>query len=611
VPRSSTISPPRFIEPQLSQRVDRAPEGDAWAHELKLDGYRLHARITADSTRLLTRHGLNWADRYRAIAAACRQLKHAAYIDGEICALHPDGTTSFADLQAATDRRTTDDLIYFAFDLLFLDGRDLNGEPLARRKDLLRDLLAKAPASLRYTEHVVGNGPAFYRAACEHQIEGIVSKRLDAPYRSGDRGIWVKTKCINAEEFVVVGFTDPEGSRSHFGALLVGYYDRVGRLHYAGRGGTGMSQRELKRLYDRMAPLATPEMPLAETPHTSGRFGKPLELQRVHWVEPELVVQVRFTDWTGDGVIRHGVYQGLREDKPAKEVVLDRPPAAAPERARPSLIRAGNDATAGRENIQRLLADAGVPSKDELRRYWRAVGRRALKYLARRPLVLVRHVGGKTFFHQRSLPPVPAPVHELRLEKREGGEGTRLWVDSVDGLLGLVDMDVVEVHPWGATVDDIEHPDLLVIDLDPGAEIEWEFVTATALALRDKLKDAGYASWCKTSGGKGLHVMVPIERKRLWNEARAWTKSFVEEFASRDHRYTTKADLRLRSERLFLDYLRNGRGTTTVGAYSPRARPGFPVSYPVTWAQVAKGIRPDAFTMADLEAKTASSDRKQ
>jgi DNA ligase D-like protein (predicted ligase) len=376
--RSGSPDLPRFVEPQLAQLVNRPPIGQQWCHELKFDGYRLHARITGDGTRLLTRHGLNWADRYKAIAAACRQLKHAAYIDGEICALHPDGTTSFADLQAATDRRTTDELVYFAFDLLFLDGVDLTGEPLLERKARLKRLLAKAPASIRYTEHVIGNGPAFYRAACEHRIEGIVSKRLDAPYRSGDRGIWLKTKCINAEEFVVVGFTDPEGSRQHFGALLVGYYDRAGRLHYADRGGTGMSQRELKWLYGKMAALVTPDMPLAETPQISGRFGKPLELQRVHWVGPELVVQVRFTDWTGDGVIRHGVYQGLREDKPAKEVVLDRAPAAAPERARPSLIRAGNDATADRENIQRLLPDAAVPSKHQLRRYRRAVGRRAL-----------------------------------------------------------------------------------------------------------------------------------------------------------------------------------------------------------------------------------------
>jgi bifunctional non-homologous end joining protein LigD len=221
-------------------------------------------------------------------------------------------------------------------------------------------------------------------------------------------------------------------------------------------------------------------------------------------------------------------------------------------------------------NVQRSLPGAVVPSKDELRRYWRVVGIRALKYLARRPLVLVRHAEGRTFFHQQALPAMPESVHQLRIEKREGGEGVRVWVDSVDGLLGLVEMDVIEVHPWGTTVEDIEHPDLLVFDLDPDEGIEWRFVSATAVALREELQSRGYASWCKTSGGKGLHVMVPIERQWLWDKGRAWAKKFVEEFARRDSRYTTQSDLHLRPQHLFLDYLRNGRGTTTVGAFANR-----------------------------------------
>jgi DNA ligase D-like protein (predicted ligase) len=318
--------PPKFVEPQLSLLVKAPPEGDLWCHELKLDGYRIHARISDDEIRLLTRTGLDWTARYRMTAEALRELPtRSAYIDGELCALRPDGTPSFAQLQAAMDNKTTDLLVYFAFDLLFLDGKDLMREPLRARKRLLQGLLQGAPNAIRYAEHMIGNGAAFLEAARGLHVEGVVSKQREAPYKPGERGTWRKTKILNAEEFVIVGFTDPEGSRPYFGSLLVGYYDTKGKLHYAGRAGTGISQRELKRLYEKMKPLVIGEMPLAEKPETQGRFGKPLELKRVHWVKPQLVVAVEYLTWTADGVLRAVTYQGLREDKPAREVVRSSP----------------------------------------------------------------------------------------------------------------------------------------------------------------------------------------------------------------------------------------------------------------------------------------------
>jgi len=262
--------PPRLIKPQLALLVERPPTGDAWAHELKLDGYRLNARITPKEVRLLTRNGLDWTHRYGAVADSLSSLKGSAYIDGEIAAVNPDGTTSFSALQAAMDQGTTDQLVYFAFDLLFRNGRDLTREPLSERKERLRELIDGFSPRVRYVEHVVGNGAAFLVAACQHHLEGIVSKPLVAPYKPGDRGLWVKTKCANIEEFVVVGFTDPDGSRPYFGSLLLGFYDTEGKLHYAGRGGTGMNQRELKRVYDKMKPLVTTKMPLAEPPQPPG-----------------------------------------------------------------------------------------------------------------------------------------------------------------------------------------------------------------------------------------------------------------------------------------------------------------------------------------------------
>lgn len=319
---------PAWIKPQLTRLVTEASSGDEWAHELKFDGYRMHARLDRGDVRLLTRTGLDWTGKYSALAAALRKLPvRQAYLDGELCGLRTDGVTSFALIQNAADRRGGADLVYFVFDLLYLDGRNLMPLPLADRKNGLAALLERREDAVRFSEHQVGQGPKFHRHACELGLEGIVSKRLDAPYSPGDRGLWVKTKCLNREEFVVIGWTDPEGSRPFIGALLLGYYDPAGRLIYAGRVGTGMRADQLEELLRRLRPLQIDAMPLDIAPPRSTRFGSPLVLSRVHWVRPELVVEVRYLTWTEDGLLRQVVYQGVREDKPAREVVRPRPAA--------------------------------------------------------------------------------------------------------------------------------------------------------------------------------------------------------------------------------------------------------------------------------------------
>ena len=523
-----------------------------------------------------------------------------AYIDGELCAIAENGVPSFSLMQAATDSQSTSSLVYFAFDLLFLDGNSLMQAPLVERKQRLQTLVRDHVGPIRYCDHQVGRGAEFHAEACKLALEGVVSKRLDAPYVPNDRGLWLKTKCLNREEFVVVGWTDPEGSRPRIGALLRAYYDPDGRLTYAGRAATGMSVGELERVWRRLQPLRTEKMPLeVPTPRTS-RFGSPLVLSRVHWVRPELVAEVKFLTWTHENLLRQVVYLGLREDKPAREVRRPVPypkSAAGPKRNTSHQRRPAVPA----ENILQLLPDAVVPSRDALAAYWTRVAPQALKHLGNRPLKLVRSVHGTTFYHRGPLPPVPSSVHQLRLHKREGGEGVRVWVDDLNGLLGLLEMDVIEVHPWGATVTDIEHPDMLIFDLDPGEGIGWDFVIETALALRDLLADEELESWPKVTGDKGLHVMVPIEPSLVWDDAHEYCKEIAHRFIERDRaRYTVSASTTARPGRLFLDYLRNGRGTTAVGAYSPRARSGFPIAAPVSWAQVQNGIRPNAFSMNSL-----------
>jgi DNA ligase D-like protein (predicted ligase) len=319
--RTNAAPLPQWLAPQLTQLVEAAPDGDQWLHEIKYDGYRMRAGLDRGTVKLLTRTGLDWTHKYPAIGKAVAALDaRQAYLDGELCGVGPDGITAFNIVQLASDSGNPAALVFFLFDLLYLDGQDLRPRPLIERKERLSTLLANAAPCLHYSDHVVGQGPAFYEKACTLHVEGIVSKRTDAPYTPGNRGLWRKVKCLNRAEFVVLGWTEPEGRRPYLGALLLGYYDPEGRLIYAGRVGSGINNAELERLWRRLQPLAADGMLLDAPPPRGARFGSPLVLSRVHWVRPELVAEVKFLTWTADNLLRQVVYEGLREDKPAKEV---------------------------------------------------------------------------------------------------------------------------------------------------------------------------------------------------------------------------------------------------------------------------------------------------
>jgi DNA ligase D-like protein (predicted ligase) len=311
----------RWVKPQLTRLVEEPPDGPEWLHEIKFDGYRIHARLDRGAARLLTRTGLDWTHKYPGIAEAVSLLPaRQAYLDGELCGVRPDGTTSFSLIQNASDTGNGDALVFFLFDLLHLDGETISRQPLKERKERLRALLSEAASPLQFSDHQLGQGRAFYEQACGLKLEGIVSKQADAPYAPGNRALWLKVKCLNREEFVVVGWTDPEGTRPFLGALLLAYYDPDGQLIYAGRAGTGIGHAELERLWRRLQPLATPRMPLDKPPPRDSRFGSPLTLSRVHWVRPELVAEVKYLTWTEDNLLRQVVYEGLRDDKPPRDV---------------------------------------------------------------------------------------------------------------------------------------------------------------------------------------------------------------------------------------------------------------------------------------------------
>ncbi|RWE28484.1 DNA ligase D [Mesorhizobium sp.] len=568
-----------FIEFQSPTLVEKAPEDGEWLHEIKYDGYRTQLIVEGGSARAFTRRGYDWSHRYRRIVEAAAQLKaESAIIDGEAVVLGDTGLPDYQALERELGNPNSPRLIFYAFDLMHLDGRDLRQQPLVERKAALEKLLSDTAPTLTYAEHLAVSGKDMFEHACRMGLEGIVSKRADAAYRSGVQPSWVKVKCIKSDTFPIVAFVEKLGAKPRrIASLYIGRRDGD-RLLYAGKAKSGYTLEVARRVRERLDPLIVGESPLTE----------PIIKPKATWVRPDVLAEVQFSGVTDRGILREAVFKGLREDLVS---IAPKPPA-------PSRRRAGHEHGVPRENILQLLPDAVAPSREDLARYWERVADQALVHLARRPLKLVRHAFGAIFYHKGTLPSIPAAVHQLRVQKREGGEGVRVWVDDLAGLLGLIEMDAVELHPWNATVDDIEHADRIVLDLDPGEGVGWDEVIEAALALRDIMAAAGLESWPKLTGGKGIHLMAPLGTKMTHDRARHMARSLAQCLVDADpERYLLSADPAARKGRIFIDYLRNGRGNTAVGAFSPRARPGFPIAHPVAWTQVERGIRPDAFAM--------------
>jgi bifunctional non-homologous end joining protein LigD len=618
---------PDNFQPQLASLSDRAPEGDEWLHEIKYDGYRLLVHIDGGSVKLITRGGLDWTGKFPALAHSLGELPlDTGLIDGEVVHLDPKGISSFSGLQDAISSGHTDTLNFFAFDLLYRDGWDLTDAPLEDRKAALAEIISpQAQDMLRYSDHQIGRGPTFLTQACSFALEGIISKRRTDPYRPGRSRSWLKSKCRNREEFVIVGYTDPDGSREGFGALLVGYYDPKGKLRYAGRVGTGFNTKQLIELHRRLESLARPGAPVA--------LPKGVSRKGVHWVEPRLVTEVEFATWTADAIIRQASFQGLREDKDATEVVYDpqsrnaappdpqrkkaaaRPKAVSPQRskavssqktaaAKPQTARDGSLMFEGVRltHPDRVLYPGTALTKLDVARYYAAVSDWVLPQLSRRLLTLVRSpaAGMKTFYQKHIGDEAPEAIK--RFELKDGAEPEIYpYIDDLPGLVGMVQMGVLEIHPWGSRVDKLETPDRITFDLDPDEGLPWQRVTEAAVDVRDALLAIGLKSFAKTTGGKGLHVVVPLTPKLGWDQVKAFAKWLADSFvAQRPEDFTANMAKRARQGRIYIDYLRNGRGATAVGTYTPRARPGATVSTPLFWEEVEKGIRPEGFTVESV-----------
>jgi bifunctional non-homologous end joining protein LigD len=601
IPGAKKAKLPGVILPQLTTLVDEAPTGKNWLHEIKFDGYRILARLEDGKVHLHTRKGLDWTHRFPELARYLAGLSiESAVLDGEVTALQKDGSTSFRKLQEALSSKNTGNLRYYVFDLPYLEGYDLRAAPLIERKRALLGLLRRAGVRgdglMVYSEHVEARGQDFYEQACRLGLEGIVSKRIDAPYSGQRDKTWLKVKCREHQTFVVGGFTPPGGSRIGFRSLLLGVYDGD-EFHYAGRVGAGFSGRQLEELHRRLSALTIEKKPFVDD--------VPGPRAGIKWVEPRLVIEVEYAERTRDGRLRHPAFRGVREDLDPKEVGMEKPVHQSDDSSPPPRKKTEKVVVAGVRisHPDRILYPEQGVTKVDMARYYESIADWMVPLVARRPLSLVRCPDGTTsecFYQKHPSPSLTKGLPRIPIPEKEDTRDY-VYVESVAHLITLVQAGTLEIHPWGCHIDDIEHPDLLVFDLDPGPDVGWDYIMQAARDLRDRLADAGLTGFLRTSGGKGLHVVTPLEPRADWDEAKAWAKALAERQAADDpRRLTSNMSKAKRQGRIFIDYLRNGRGATAIASYSTRARPGAPVAVPLRWDELDADLRPDTYNLRNL-----------
>jgi bifunctional non-homologous end joining protein LigD len=598
---------PGFIDPCLATLSDKAPDSDNWIHELKFDGYRLQARIDGGKVSLLTRKGLNWTAKFKTTAGALAKLPcDTAILDGELVVEGPDGISSFSLLQQALKAGDDGKMIYYAFDLLHLDGADLSKEPLDARKAALKKLLGRdgKTGSVRYSESIEGKGATIHASACRMGLEGIVSKLRDAPYRSGRGTDWLKTKCSDRQELVIGGYTKSTADAHAIGALTLGYYED-GKLIYAGRSGTGYTHALARALYRKLKTMARKTPPFAAVPREErGKNGS-------SWVEPTLVAEVNFHGWTHDGHIRQASFQGLREDKKAADVVRERKQAVVAARTGSATKRGPAPARAAKKQDVIIAGvhlthpdriywdDAGV-TKEALAGYYETVWPRMRPHVVDRVIAIVRcpeGASGQCFFQKHATAGIDPKF--LNMVREPDGDKA-IAIKNLDGLIALTQGGALEIHVRGSTVDRLEEANRIVFDLDPGPGVKWPALIEAAREVRDRLSEIGLESFAKTTGGKGLHVVLPIAFVP-WQDVKDFAHALAGAMeADSPGKFISTATKARRDNRIFVDYLRNSRETTAIAPYSTRARPGAPVAVPLTWTELSKLQASNHYTVLNI-----------
>ncbi len=582
---------PVFVEPSLAVLADKPPTGPKWLHEIKYDGYRIQARLDGGKVKLLTRKGLDWTKRFPAIARALQDIPlSSGLLDGELIVQDESGVSSFSGLQSDLKSGRHDRMAYMIFDLLYCEGNNLIAVTQRERKTALEAILASLPPNspVRYSEHLESSGSELLQHACQLGLEGIISKRADAKYISARGEHWIKSKCNMRQEFVIVGYVPSSVNWSAIGSLVLAYYENTTLVH-AGRAGTGFSNDLAVELKKTLAPLASSQ------PKFKTALSSPNN-RDVKWVEPKLVAEVEFRGWTSDNLLRQASFKGLREDKSAKEIrreTFHGPP-------RQKVVSISDFRLTHPERV--LWEDQGI-TKQGLAEFYADIADWILPHVTGRVLSLVRCPSGtndKCFYAKHAWEGA-----DKSLKLVDVGEGKpMIAIGDLRGLIALVQSSVLEIHPWGSESKNLELPDRLIFDLDPGEGVQWDSVVAAAHEVRERLRQHKLESYVKTTGGKGLHVVIPIKPKATWEMAKTFTKSIAHSM-SRDSpdKFISVMTKSRRRGKIFVDYLRNGRGATAVAAYSTRARAGAPVSVPLTWEELSTGIRANQFNVGNLRQR--------
>lgn len=584
----SAGKPPPFQPLQLATLVDHVPAGDRWLHEMKYDGYRTLIAVGGGEARAYTRSGIDWTDKFAGIAAEAAALTPGtALIDGEAVVLDAAGKSSFQALQSAL-KANPGDVIYYAFDLLELDGEDLRTKPLVERKALLKELIGNSAGRIRFSDHIVGRGEALLAKFCDAGLEGVISKLASGKYLGTRSSAWLKIKCIRRQEFVIVGWTPSDKARG-FRSLLLGV-NEDGRLRYAGKVGTGFDADEIDRLLKLMTPLEQ-KAATVKAPRASVRDA--------HWIEPKLVAEIAYAEFTDEGVLRHPSYLGLREDKKPEAVVLEK-------EAPVSTVAAAGATSASAVRItnpDRIVYPEAKLTKGQLASYYETVAPHMLAWMGSRPISLVRCPQGrgkKCFFQKHDAGSFGDAVKHVAIREKDGHAEPYLFVDTIDGLMTCVQMGTIEFHGWGARIEDVEKADRLVFDLDPDEGLAFADVVSAAFHVRDLLAEIGLVTFAMATGGKGVHVIAPLTPQAEWPAVKDFAHRFAQALAqSEPKRFTAALAKASRTGRIFVDYLRNQRGATAVMPFSARARPGGPIAMPVSWEELRKLDTASAWSIRD------------
>ncbi|HZW12957.1 MAG TPA: DNA ligase D [Noviherbaspirillum sp.] len=600
---------PETLKPQLATLVDAIPQSGDWTYEIKYDGYRLLARIDDGDVALFTRDGKDWTPKLPQQAKALAALRvKSAWLDGEIVVLDKHGVPSFQLLQNAFDQHGTAQIIYFVFDILYLDGYDLRATPLSQRRRLLQQLMTQLMQQkadddvLRLSMPLEQAPQKLLAGACRMSMEGIIGKRSDSLYTGERSNDWIKLKCRARQEFVIAGYTEPQGTRKFFGALLLGVFDDDSNLRYAGKVGTGFDQNSLHAIYKQLKPLEQEKPPFPQTPAGIPRA-------HVHWVKPSLVAEVSFAEWTQDGLVRQAVFDGIRADKPAREIQREQAVHTSEKRTRAKAGVSDNIVQGVRiTHPERIVDPESSCTKLELVRYYDAVAPWILPFLQHRPVYLLRcpeGVHGEQFFQKHSSRIVIPSITMLPPEL-DPGHAPLMAIESIAALVGAAQMGSIELHSCNATADKFDRPDCMVFDLDPDPALPWQSVAEGARLTKVVLDELGLCSFLKTSGGKGLHLVVPLSRRQGWDEVAAFSQAVAQHLAHMLPRlFSAKMGEKNRVGKIFVDYLRNRRQASTVVPYSVRARPGLPVATPIAWDELEQVTSAAMWTIASLPGRLA------